>query len=282
MITIKNMFGKQTSTKVQMQYLIGCVSVIGKDDSVYQYPVPNNPSDSELLNLDIFGYVYIAPFSSDEEALRKIVEGRKLQFAKRDKHSNILTRFEDIIQHAQTIIGVNDHQPAGKSLVTRDTANEVAKILREQNTFVDSKAVKRLLHEAEEKIELDVEVLRQELKEKTGYYQLSIDAAHEQLKQESEENRQAMQKDNEVRYDQALKKLNQHTDEATKRSEKLIEQRMRDIQQQLQEETKKILAIAETAKEHCLKAMAEAQAANETSRQAAENSAQAVNSAEKL
>ncbi|CAF4287737.1 unnamed protein product [Rotaria sp. Silwood2] len=280
-VKIRNSFDKEIAIKVQLRYLIGCVSVIGNDGSVYQYPVPKNTTDNELMDLENFGYVFVTPFSFDQKALQLIVEGRKLHLAKRDEYSKILTRFEDIIQHAQTFMGHHEHDTSN-SLITRETANKVADVLREQNIFVDSNAVRDQLRAAQEKIELSVDVLREQIEEKASYYQLSIDAAHEKLTQESQANREAMKKDNEMRYDKALKKLNERSEEIAINLEKLIEKRMNDIEQQMRQEVQKILAIAETAKAQSLTAMTQAREASETSHQAAENSAKAANSAENL
>ena len=276
-ITVKS----TSNMQVQIRYLIGCVSVIGNDGSVYQYPVPPNPADMELKNLEIFGYVYVTPFSLDEKSLQMIVEGRKLQFAKRDEQGKLLTRFEDIIRHAQTFVSPHDQQ-ASKSLITQETANKVAEVLRDKKMFVDAKTVRDELRIAQEKIEVSVDVLRDELEQAKSYYQTSIDAAHEQLKEESETNRITMKKDNEVRYEQAFKRLSEQSAEMGKRLETMIEKRLKDIEEQLQTETKRILAIAETSKEQSVKAVGDAQQATETSRQAVENSTKAANSAENV
>jgi hypothetical protein len=280
-VKVKNMFGKEIIKIVQIRYLIGCVSVLGSDGSVYQYPVSSNSTNNELEDLEDFGYVYVTPFSSDQKALQSIVEGRKLHLAKRDEHSNILTRFEDIIQHAETFVKPND-QHVSKSSITEETANKVAEVLRGQKIFVDSNVLRDQLRAAEEKIELTVDVLREQIEEKASYYQVSIDAAHEQLKQESQANREAMKRDNAVRYDQALRELSKQSQEMNENLQKLIEKRMKDIEEQLQEEAKRILAIAETAKAQSLTAMTQAREACEISRQATENSAKAANSAENL
>lgn len=116
--------------KVQMRYLIGCVSVISNDGSVYQYPVPENKADRELTDLDDFGYVYVKPLSSDEKDLQIIVDGRQLHLAKRDDQGDIITRFQNIIEHAQTFIS-HGEQSASKSLITQETVNMVAEVLPE-------------------------------------------------------------------------------------------------------------------------------------------------------
>ncbi|UJR18190.1 hypothetical protein I4U23_005091 [Adineta vaga] len=279
-VRVKNPLGKDIRKNLKLRYLIGCVSVVSNDGSIYQYPVPTDATDDELMDLENFGYVYVTPFSSDQKALQLIVEGRKLHLAKRDKNSQILTKFKDIIEHAKAY-GLRNPQ-ASKSLITRETASKVADVLREQKIFLDAKAVQNQLKAAEEKIELSVDVLREQIQEKASYYQLSIDAAHEQLTKESQTNREAMKKDNEIRYDQAMTRLNQQSDEIRRLLEKIVDERMNEIEQQLQEETKKIRAIAEEAKTQSGIALTQAREATETSHQAVENSAKAVKSAKNL
>ena len=188
-----------------------------------------------LNDLELFGYVYVTPFSSDEKALQSIVEGRKLTLAKRDEHGNILTRFEDIIEHAQTYVATND-QHVGKSLIVKETAQQVAEVLRQQKTFVDSNDVQEELSKLRETIELSVDVLREEIEEKTKFYQISIDATHEQIKQEAEDNRQAMKIDNEIRYNNATNKLCETLLDIEKRLERLIETRMNDMEHRIARE----------------------------------------------
>jgi hypothetical protein len=146
-LKIKNLLGKEISVQVQLRYLIGCVSVVCNDGSIYQYTVSKKSPDSEFNDLEIFGYVYITPFSSDEKAFQSIVEGRKLSLARHDDHGNI-TRFEDIIEHVQTYVSQNDDH-VSKSLITKETADQVAEVFCEQKIFVNSKDVKDELRKAQ-------------------------------------------------------------------------------------------------------------------------------------
>ena len=282
-ITLKtnNFFGEETAIAVQLRYLIGCVSVVGNDGSIYQYSVPKNFSQNELNDLDVFGYVYVTPFSSDEKALQSIIEGRKLNLAKRDEQGNILTRFEDIIEHAQTY-AIQNEQHDGKLLIVKETANRVAEILREQKTFVDANDMKEELRKVQETTELSIDVLREEIQEKTKFYQTSLDATHDQIKQESEENRQTMKMDNEIRYEKASDKLNEKLKEMQKSLERIIESRMNNIEHYMQEKTGQISAMAEAIEAQSLKAVAQANQATQISQELLEQATQAVNSVQYL
>ncbi|CAF2506662.1 unnamed protein product [Rotaria sp. Silwood2] len=280
-LKVRNYFGDEIRKQVQLRYLIGCVSVIGSDGSIYQYPTPTNACDNELEDLEVFGYVYVAPFSSDDKAFQSIVEGRKLDLAKRDKHGNILTRFADIIEYAQTYASQND-QHDGKSLITKETANQIAEVLREKKIFLDSKDVKEELRKARETIELSVDVLREEVQEKACFYQTSIDAAHEQIKQESKTNRETMKTDNEKRYDEAWNKLNEQFRDTEKRLEQLIAKLMNNIEKQIQEKTQEILKIAESAKTQSIQAVAQANQAIETSQRSVQKATEAAASTQKI
>ncbi|CAF2738176.1 unnamed protein product [Rotaria sp. Silwood2] len=280
-LKVRNYFGDEIRKQVQLRYLIGCVSVIGSDGSIYQYPTPTKACDNELEDLEVFGYVYVAPFSSDDKAFQSIVEGRKLDLAKRDKHGNILTRFADIIEYAQTYASQND-QHDGKSLITKETANQIAEVLREKKIFLDSKDVKEELRKARETIELSVDVLREEVQEKACFYQTSIDAAHEQIKQESKTNRETMKTDNEKRYDEAWNKLNEQFRDTKKRLEQLIAKLMNNIEKQIQEKTQEILKIAESAKTQSIQAVAQANQAIETSQRSVQKATEAAASTQKI
>ena len=169
-LKVKNCFGDYMIVPVQLRYLIGCVSVVSDDGSIYQYSVPADCSDNELTDLELFGYVYVTPFSSDEKAMQSIVEGRQLDLAKRDEQGNVLTRFDDIIEHAQTYAMQQDHEHASKSLITEETANQLADVIREQKIFANSDEVNEEMRKVREAIELNAEILREEIQEKTKFY----------------------------------------------------------------------------------------------------------------
>jgi hypothetical protein len=156
-IPLKNKETSGASNNVQVRYLIGCVSVLADDGSVYQYRLLSDSPDRELEDLEIFGYVYPTPFLSDQKAWQLIVDGRKLVSAKSDKHGTILTRFEDIIKYAQTYVSHHD-QSEGSSSITKETANQVAEVLRQQKIFVNANDVQEELGKAQEKIEISVDV----------------------------------------------------------------------------------------------------------------------------
>lgn len=266
---------------VQLRYLIGCASVVCNNGDIYQYRIPKDSTDEELLDLEKFGYVYVTPFSTDNKVWRSIVEGRKLHLANRDPQGNILTKFADIIEYAKTYANQND-QHHSTSLVLQETANQVAQVLHQQKLFLNSNDVKSELKKARESIELSVDVLREELKEKVHLYQTSIDAAHEQIQHESKENREAMKKDNEKHYNEISAKLNEQFKDTQKRLEQLITNFMNDIAKQTQEKTKEILKIAESANAQSMQAISQANQAVETSRTSLQQAKEAANSAQKV
>ncbi len=280
-LKIKNSFGKDIIEQVQLRYLIGCVSVLGNDGIIYQCSILKDLLEDGLQGFEQFGYVYVTPFSSNEKTFHSIVEGRNLRPAKRDEHGNILTRFEDITEHVQAYAIQNDHH-GSKSLITKETANQIAQVIQEQKIFANLNDVKEELRKAQEMIELSVDVLREEIHEKTTFYQTSIDAAHEQIKKESETNRETMKKDNEIHYENAKMKLKEKLKDIETRLEQLIEQRMNDVEQHMQQKTQKILTAVETAQAQSLQAIAEANQATQISQQMLKQATQAAASAQNL
>jgi hypothetical protein len=272
----------EISVQRPLRYIIGCVSVLGSDGRIYQYPVDlsKKSSDRDLDNLEDYGYVYVTPFSSDEKAFQSIVNGRKLKSASHDEHGNILTRFDDIIEHAQLYASRNDD--VRKSLITKETANQVAEVLHQEKIFVNSKDVKDELRKANETIELSIHVLREEIQQKVEFYQTSIDAAHEQIKEESITNRETMKKDNEIHYDRVWKRLNEQLNDIEKHFNQRIEKRMTDIEQEMREKTTEILTIVETANVQSIRAIAESNQAIQISQQSVQQATQAAISAQNL
>ena len=277
----RNLFDKEVLVQVQLRHLIGCVSVVGNNGSIYQYSVPKNSSEKELEDLEVFGYVYVTPFLPNEKALQSIVEGRKLQLAKWDDNGNILTRFEDIVEYAQTYAVQNDEH-VHDSLITKETANLVADVIRDRKIFVDCNDFKEELRAARETIELSVDVLREEIQEKTKFYQISIDAAHEQIKQESKVYRETTEKEDELRQEQTREKIHEKLKEIQNHLEQLIESRLHKIEQYMQEKTRQILTIAETAQVQSLEAVAEVVQTVQFSQQLLQKVTQATTSAQNL
>src|SRR6185503_15942908 len=113
----------------------------------------------------------------DDRSLKSIIDGRKLVLAHRDNSNNILTKLKDIEQYVQTFQKQGDHDR--KSAITTETARQVAQVLREQKSFVDPNDVKSILDKSRQEIEISIDVLREDIQQKTQYYQTSIDATSE-------------------------------------------------------------------------------------------------------
>lgn len=280
-LKIKELPGTDTSYRVQLRYLIGCVSVLGRDGYIYQFDVSKVAQDEELRDLKLFGYVYITPFGSDEKFFKSVIEGRRLKPARRDENGDILTRFDDINRYAQIYAVENDPQKK-QSFVHIQTANQVAQILKEQGTIVDHNELRKQLKSTHEAIELTVGVLREDIQEKTDLFQTSIDAAYERIALESKTNRETMQKDNQSLYEQNRKKLKEYIREMQDNLLQTIEQRFNAIQQQMQLQTQQMLSIAETSKAQSQQAIQEANQATQISQQMLNKATEATTSAQSL
>ena len=277
----KNAVNEDVLEHVQLRYLIGCASVLANDGYIFQYNVSRNSQENEIEDLETFGYVYTAPFTSDENVFKSIIHGRKLKQAKRDANGNILTRFKDIIQHAETYALDNDSHN-NQSSAQIQTASQVAQILKQQSIFVDQKDLNEQLNKTQETIELTIGVLREDIQEKANLFQTSIDAAHEQIIKESEKNRETMKKDNQSLYEQNRKELKAFIKEMNDNLQGVIEQRMNEIRQEMQQQIKQILSIAETAQVQSQAAIKEANQATQTSQQMLSKTSEAAASAQSL
>jgi hypothetical protein len=106
----KNASSSGNNVQVQLRYLIGCVSLIGDDGTIYQCKPPSDSSNSLPQDLEVFGYVYATPFSSDETVLQRILNGRKLVPAKQDKNGVIRTRFNDTEVYVSSVVSLRLHK----------------------------------------------------------------------------------------------------------------------------------------------------------------------------
>ncbi|CAF1347149.1 unnamed protein product [Adineta ricciae] len=274
-LKIRNSFGKDEEKQAQLRHLIGCVSVLGSNGHIYQYSKPTNSSDHELVDLEIFGYVYVKPFSSDKRVLDAIVDGRKLVLAKRDTHGDILTKFEEIALHAQTYADQIE-QFTGESSVNKEITKQVAETLQHQHIFASLNHVDEELKKLQETVELDIDVLREDIERKVRFYQVSIDAAHEQIKIEAEANRKALAEEMHRHYEKTWQDLNEQFQNVQQHLGKFVADRLTKIEKYVEENSKKIEKEAETARSDSRIAVAQSGRASEIAQQAAQDATQAA------
>ncbi len=267
----KNIEREESPIFVQLHYLIGCVSIVGLNGEVYQSPVSKRSTEEDFKDLDIFGYVYVSPFSSDENILKSIVTERKMKLAARNNQNDILTKLSEIEQYAKVFIH-QGMERASESYITKEKANQIAQVLREQKMFVNATDLKAELDKARKVIGFSVDVLKEDIQKKVEFYQTSINAAHEQIQQESEKNRKTIEKDNAQRYNQAISKLSQELKEMKTDLETIIKQRMDGIEAEMRTKTKEILTISKAAKDQADQTLIEATKAAQASEQSAKKS----------
>jgi hypothetical protein len=257
---------------VQLRYLIGCVSIVGFTGEIYQYSVSlERSTEQDFDDLDIFGYVYVSLFSSDENILQSIVTERKMQLAMRNDQNDIITKLDEIKQLAK-VFNVEGMERTSRSHINKDTINQAAQVLREQKTFANVSDVKAELDKARKVIGFTVDALKEDIQKKVEFYQTSINAAHEQIQQESAKNRKTIENDNEERYNQAINKLSQQLKEMKMKLEEMINQRMNIIEAEMRNKTEDILAISKTAKDHSDHALIQATQAVQASEKSAKSS----------
>jgi hypothetical protein len=279
-LKIKKDNDEETVVHVQLRYLIGCVSVVTNDGRIYQYPVSQDSSNKELADLEVFGYVYVTPFLNDDQSFQPIIDGRKLILAPRDDSHNILTKLKDIEQYVKN--SQNQDNRTRQSAITAETARQIAQVLRDQKYLVDPKDVKAALNDSRQKIEISIDVLREDIQKKTEFYQTSIDATSEKLQIDVAQAQQALKKDNEERYNHTLKKINEQLKEMQVHLENQIMQRMNTIEKQLKLECDEMRKIVVVAKADSDQALIQATEAAQASQQSAQHSEQASEQAKQL
>ncbi|CAF1073909.1 unnamed protein product [Adineta ricciae] len=257
---------------VQLNYLIGCVSIVGPNGEIYQYSISLEQSNREDFDdLDIFGYVYVSPFTSDENIFQSIVGERKMQLAIRNDQNDIITKLDEMKQLAK-IFQFERIERTNQSYITKDTMKQIAQVLHEQKTFTNMSEVKTELEKTRKIIDITVDTLKENIAKKVEFYQTSIDAAHEQIQQESTQNRQTMKKDNEERYNQAINKLSQELKEMKINLEETINQRMNTIESEMRTRTEEILNISKAGRDRSDQALIQATQAAQASEKSAKSS----------
>ncbi|UJR18742.1 hypothetical protein I4U23_005648 [Adineta vaga] len=268
----KKINNEENPMHVQLQYLIGCVSIVGLKGEIYQYSISSEQSTKEdFADIDIFGYVYISLFSSDENILQSIVTERKMKLAMRNDQNDIVTKLNEMKQLA-TVFNLEEIEQASQSYITKDSIKQIAEVLRDQKTFVNASDVRDELDKARKVIGFNVDALKEDIEKKVEFYQTSINAAHEQIQQESIKNRKTMEKDNEERYNQSINKLSQQLKEMKINLEEIINQRLNSIQDEMKKRTDEILTIAKQAKDHSNNALIQATNAAQQSEKSSKSS----------
>ena len=279
-LKISKTSGENISVHVELRHLIGCVSIVSNDGEIYQYNVANQSSNGNLADLELFGYVYVTPFSNDDQSFQSIIAGRKLVPASRNDTNDIVTKLRDIEQYVQIFQSHADQ--TRKSAITTETARQVAQVLREQKSFVDHQDVKSILAKSRQDIEITIDVLREDIQEKTNFYQTSIEATSEKLQKDVAEAHEGLKRENDRRYNDALKKIHEQLKQIEKNLENQIMERMNTIDKQLKTECDQMRTIVKAVKEDSRQALKQAKEAVNASEQSAQHAGQAREDAKRL
>ena len=268
--------GDRTPIHLELHYFVGCVSIVGLKGEIYQYPFFNQSTENNFSDLDIFGYVYITPFTKDEKIVESIIKERGMIAATRNRDNDIITKVRDIEKLAKAFIpqGIDT---ASESYITKEIAKQVATLLRVQNTFVNGTDVKADLDEFQERIILDVDIFKEEIRGKIESCQTCVDAVHEQIQRESAKNREAIEKDNELRYNKAIGIVSAQMEEMKNELKTLIGQRMNEIEAAMLIKMEEISIMSKMDKDQCDQALnkaIQAAEASEISARASEQSHQ--------
>ena len=279
-LKIPNSHGAEILVQVQLRHLIGCPSVVTNKGKIYQYDMSKEPSDEVLADLNLYGYVYVTPFLTNDQLIKSIIDGRNLKESPKDADNNILTKLKDIEQYVDTFQIQGDR--TRKSAITEETARQVARVLREEKSFVDPKDVKTILDKSQQDMEIRIDVLREDIQEKADYYQTSIDATSEKLQIAVVEAHQALKTDNEKHYNDTLKKINEQLKQIEKNLENHLMERLNTIENRLKLECDEMRNIVESAKTDSNQALIQANEAAQASKQSAQHSEQAHEVAKQL
>ncbi|CAF1542401.1 unnamed protein product, partial [Adineta steineri] len=223
---------KTRTYEVQLRHFIRYVSLITNEGAIYQYPVsPKDLQDNKYPDLNIFGYVYLAPFTPDKKVADIIIEERHLVPAKHNARGDILTKFKDIID-LKNVIQVENigTQSAAKS----QTAFEVAQMLRDQKTFVHSDHLQAELEKSRIEIENEIAILKADITENIKIYQASIDADNERIRLELSQTQKMLVEQNERQFNVALNELNGQMEEVLRQLESFGKHTIEKMQKQLE------------------------------------------------
>ena len=279
-IKIQGDNGAEVSVHVQLRHLIGCVSVVTSDGTIYQHPILRDSPDKDLADLQLYGYVYVTPFLSDGQSVQSIIDGRKLEVAKRDDGHRILTKVQDIEEHVRHFKDRDDR--TRQSNTKSEAAGQIAQVLRDQKAFVDPKDVTAALNKSRQEVEFSIDVLREDMQSKTDYYQASIDATSEKLEKDITQAREALKKENEDNYNHGSKKLTGKLTEIQIHLENQSRERMDTMEKQLTIQCEKMQKLVEAARADADLAWGEAKKAARASEKSAEQSEQANEQVKKL
>ena len=266
---------KTTKKQVPIRYLIGCLSIVSSTGEISQFDAAKHEMDPTFNNLEIFGYAYVSPFSERQEVLEEIIEGRKLVRPKHDKHGNMLTRVQDIIEFARIYQSDHNELVAGGG-VTMQTVEQMAQLLRERKYFLDANGVQDELEKSKTGIALEVETLREDIRERVAYYQTSIEATREQLHSEALQAKEELRKTVEKQLTRSMKELNEHMRAIEDGLKKKVDDHFTEVEQKMEKKSVVIQKIADQSRKESAKARQQATEANQASQTAADQAVQAL------
>lgn len=263
--------GQVSKVHVQLRYLLGCASVVTDGGHIYQYDDPNQNKD--LADLTLFGYVYVSPFLSKNQSYLEITDRRKLNKVIQDIDGKILKSLKEIKDYVEMFRIQNDRDK--KSVITVETARQVAAVLHEQKTFVDSKEVQRILKESREEMKTQYIALREEMLEKISKQQITIEAAKERFEEDLARAKDILRKESDKHYHEAVEKMNERIKQMEKSLENQLMERFNTLETQLTTEYTVMRKIVEDARADANQAMERTNQATETCEQLTERTEQA-------
>ena len=266
--------GQVNKVRVQLRYLVGCASVVTDGGHIYQYVDSVESPNKDLADLTLFGYVYVSPFLNKDQSDREIIDIRKLTKVTQDIDGKIVKSLKEIKDYVETFRIQNDRDK--KSVITVETARQVAVILRDQKTFVDSKEVQRLLKESREEMKTEFVALREDMLEKVSKQQITIEVAKERFEEDLARAKDILQQESDKHYHEALEKMNEEIKQLEKSLEIQLMERFNTIETQLKTEYTAMRKIVDDARADANEALERTNQATEICEQLAQRTEQAA------
>lgn len=265
--------GQVNKVRVQLRHLVGCASVVTDGGHIYQYEDPDDSSNRDLADLTLFGYVYVSPFLSKDQSYDDIISQRKLNKFIQDIDGRIRKSFEGIKEYVETFRFQHDRDR--RSVLTVEMTRQIATVLREQKTFVDSKEVQRILKESRQAMKIEFDALREDMQEKISKQQITIEAAKERLERDVTQAKDILKKESDKHYREALEKMNERIKQLEKALENQLMERFNTLETQLKSEHTIMRKIVEDARADANQALQQINQATETCEQFTERTEQA-------
>lgn len=232
--------GEERTVLLRIDYLLGCVSVVGLRGDIYQYKLFTESMGQQHLDLETCGYVYAISVTSDEKIVQDIVSGRRMILAHRNEYHSIITEAQQYSQYLRNPAS-QGQQMTEQDYTKREMANQTARVLCEQNRFLRPENLTAIFRKSGEKLKIHGDVYKEDFDNLYLESKKTLESVINSIESELVEHSEKMRNHDYEWFDESVSNLSTLMSDTKQNLEAAIEKKFDEVETQLMNETQEML-----------------------------------------